>query len=797
MTSASREKRWLRGKRRWAMLGGAAALLLVGALAALGYALSTVPRLPELRAGRMPSAARATTVYTADGKQLARLYRENRTWVRAGRIASSVKDALVATEDRRFYEHGGVDLRRVAGAAWSTLRGDREGASTITMQLARNLYPKKIGRAPALRRKTKEMLTAIKMERQYAKREILEMYLNTVAFGYNAFGIEAAAQTYFGARAARLGPAQAALLVGMLKGPSRYNPVRHPERARERRNVVLRQMAKYSFLEKGRAERLQQQPLDLDLHLPGSSSDLAPHFAQHVRARLQRWADTSGYDLYADGLRVHTTLDSRLQRLARRAVAEETAGLQAVAGYEWSRADPDLLSEKTDAYERARQNDRFEPFAHFWQERRDLVRRYVRRTPRYRRLVRQGATPDSALHRLTKDAAFMDSLRTARTRPEAGLVSIEPGTGYVKTWVGGRDFERDQYDHVALARRQPGSTFKPFVYAAAVDEGYAPGDRIRDVVRTYRFAGGERWRPRNAHGSSGRRMALRDGLAYSVNTVTAKLMAEVGPSAVARTARRLGVRSELDAVPSLALGTSPVSLLELTSAYATLANNGRRHPPVTITRIEDADGEVIARFAPDAREALNPYTAYATLDMMRGVIGRGTGSRIRWQWDLGEYDLAGKTGTTQRSADGWFLLMHPQLVTGAWVGFNDQNLTFRSDFWGQGGHNALALVGSFYRRITDAPSFNLSERRFRRPPGYREPEPHFTSADSMSAPPNPLYDRERYAHARSGVRADSMRKQSSGEDRSLRPAPVQLQRDTSARGGRNVEAHFRRRAGQR
>ena len=700
----------------------------VGVMFGLVYARMEAPNLARLRAGQHPHLGLATLVYSADGHELTRYYRENRTWISYPQLSPALLETLVATEDRRFYDHHGVDWMRLAASLWKTARGHRQGGSTLTMQLTRNFFPD-IGQAPALQRKLYEIATALKIERSYLKHEIVEMYLNTVPFGYHAFGIETAAQTYFNESASALNGVESATLVGMLKGITLYNPVRNPERARQRRNVVLGQVARYGSLDPTTLDSLRREPLGLDFQFNIAATGPAPHFAETIRIWLADWAAGQGYDLYTSGLRVYTTLDMRVQVLAEAAVEAQLRGLQAVAGYEWSRRWPAHLADSPDVYERAQAAGRFEPFAYFRRARRDLIDQHIRHSARYAKALRQGAAPDDALQALHVDAAFIDSLVGDLTRLEAGLVALDPATGHVLAWVGGRDFARDQYDKVALARRQPGSTFKPFVYAAALELGYSPEDQRIDLVQTYDTPGPDKtWTPTNAGGeASGDTLTLREGLAFSKNTITAQLVDEMGPAWVAHTARRMGIESPLDEVPSLALGTSEVTLLELVAAYTPLATNGWHRTPLFITRIEDRNGRPIASFAPEAREAISSQTAYSILEMMRAVVDEGTGVRIRTQFGI-EADVAGKTGTTQNNADGWFVLLHPHLAMGAWVGFNDRQVTFRSDFWGQGAHNALYVVGDFFRRAL-ADSLYRPEARFTPPPGYQPPRP----ADSLAA----------------------------------------------------------------
>ncbi len=702
-------------------------LLLLGVLALGLYVWSLSDELPSFQQLDNPTFELATIAYTADGKELARYARQNRTWVSYDEISPYVIQALLATEDHRFYDHWGIDLFRTASAVAQTILSlgrEVQGGSTITQQLARNLYNEQIGRAQTIKRKLKEMITAVELERRYTKREIIEMYLNTVEFVYNAFGIESAARTFFNKPARDLNVLEAATLVGMLRNPALYNPIRFPERARQRRNVVLWQMVRRGYLDRAFFEAHKNDPIVTDFHTSSITASIAPYFAEYVRRWLVNWAKEHDYNIYTDGLRVYTTLDSRLQELARQAVEETLDKLQVVVNYEWSRETGYFLGDDINLY---LQQKNYEPFAYYWSSKRDTVDQFIRETTRYRRLVAGGMAPGEALRQLRADQAFMDSLKAVKTRLEAGFVAIDPRNGYVRAWVGGRDLTRDWYDHVAIARRQPGSTFKPFLYTAAIDNGWSPYDVLPDSSVTYVDPAGNVWQPKNAEGeSTGQLITLREALARSVNTVSARLVLQVGARNVAFYARRMGIKSPLKAVPSLALGTSSVTLLELVSAYATLASGGLYYEPTVVTRIEDATGRVLYEARPVPREAISEETAYTVVDMLRDVIRYGTGQRIRWQFGLTRYDLAGKTGTTQNSADGWFILMHPELVTGAWVGFNDPRVTFRTHWWGQGAHNALLIVGDFWRRMEQAPDIEISDATFPLPIGL-----HLPGADSL------------------------------------------------------------------
>jgi penicillin-binding protein 1A len=560
---------------------------------------------------------------------LATYQRVHRVWVPLDKVSPSVVQALIATEDHRFWQHHGIDMQRTAASVVHTLAGNRQGGSTITQQLARNLYPDEIGRAPTMHRKVKEAITALKIEAVYSKKEILETYLNTVPFLYNAFGIEMAARTYFDKSAGELDVLESATLIGMLKGTSYYNPVLNPDRARERRNVVLAQMAKRGVLAPARAKALALQPLRIDFERQEEPVGPAPHVALLVRKWLIAWADRNGYDVHSDGLVLRCTINSRFQRVANQAVARQLAQLQPLA------------------------------------ERR-----------------RKGID----------DRALL----------QAGFIAIDPRNGHVQAWVGSGDFSQDQFDHVSQARRQPGSTFKPFVYGAAFMEGFRPGDTFVDQPVSLRGPGGEIWSPRDSSPPTNRPMSLRDGLAQSRNSITAQVMDKVGAQKVAKLAQGLGVRdSRLDLVPSLALGTSPVTLREMVSAYGAIANSGVWVEPLLVLRIEDKSGKVLDAFVPGRSAEGMPRPAALTLvDTMRAVVDEGTASAIRGRYGI-QADVAGKTGTTQDNTDGWFILMHRNLVAGAWVGFNDPRITM-GDAWGPGARSALPMVGDFFQQVLRA-----------------------------------------------------------------------------------------------
>jgi len=600
------------------------AALLLPTLVLL-YVLALIPFTPGIGDLRKAKSATPSVVMSSDGVVLAEYKRVNRQWVPLEKIAPAVVQALIAMEDNRFYDHHGIDLRATARAFVSTLSGDLQGGSTLTQQLARNLYPEEIGRGATLHRKIKEAITALKIEALYSKREILETYLNTVPFLYNAFGIEMAARTYFDRSAEQLDVLEAATLIGMLKGTSAYNPVRHPERAVARRNLVLAQMARRGKLAPAQMEALVKRPLQIDFERQVEPPGLAPHVAQQLRKWLIGWADERNYDIHADGLVVRTSLDSRLQKAANQALARQLDRLQALA---------------------------------------DGRRARGRASP-----VLQG-----------------------------GFMALDPRNGFVLAWVGSRDFAQEQFDHVGQARRQPGSTFKPFVYGAAFMQGLKPGTTLIDQPVAISLPGKDVWTPSDGKPPSGQPTTLRDGLVFSKNTITAQLMQRVGPARVAQLAQAMGIRqSKLDPVMSLALGTSPVTLREMVAAYATIANGGQYFEPLMILSVEDRNGQVLEEFQPvrELQPAMPRPEALQLVNVMRGVVDEGTGAVIRQRYGIGA-DVAGKTGTTQDNTDGWFILMHPQLVAGARVGFNDNQVTMGP--WGPGARSALPIVGEVFQQ---------------------------------------------------------------------------------------------------
>jgi len=700
---------------RWLYIAAGLALL-AAALFAVWIAL-LFPLTPGIADVKQARVARPTVVVSADGRQLASFEQGIQMKVPLSQVSPNVVNALIATEDHRFYDHHGVDFTRIAGAFVANLKGDAQGGSTITQQLARNLFRDEIGRARNINRKLKELITAFKIENTYSKTEILEAYLNTVPFLYNTYGIEAAAHTYFNKSAAQLNETEAATLVGMLKGTAYYNPVTNPERSLARRNVVLGQMLKAGVFDDAKYRQLVKRPLRLHFARMAERTGKDDHFTAYVRRWLVDWANKHDADLQQDGLVVQTTLDYDLQQAALRAVERQAGALQAIADVDWAHSWP-VNATSTQTYVDMR--DGVNPFEYYWQSHGEMLETFIRESSDYRKAVESGENPVAVLKRLKADRAFIRQLKASKSRLEAGFLAMDPATGEIKAWVGSRDFEKEQYDHVAQAARQPGSTFKPIVYAAALEKGIAPEHPYLDAVTTIRFNDGTVWRPTDNSGTTGRQLTLRDGLVYSKNTITAQVVRDIGVAPVVKLAQDLGVRtSKLAPVPSIALGSSPVTLLEMVNAYSTIAAQGEYRKPLFVRRITDRNGQVIEDFAQQpTQRVLSQESAVALIDMMRGVINRGTGTGIRYRFGI-TADVAGKTGTTQNNADAWFIMMHPNLVAGAWVGFNDNRVTMRSNYWGQGGHSAILLVGDFFKSALDSGKVS-ADALF---PGGRKPEP--------------------------------------------------------------------------
>jgi len=709
---------------KWAAI--AAGVLIIGLT---GFGLYLMQGLPSIEDLENPQTAVASELVSRDGVVLDRYYTENRTYVPIEEISPHAIDALIATEDHRFYNHWGIDIQGIFAAIYQIVTtGDIRGASTISQQLARNLY-KKIGREFSLIRKFREMITAIKIEQNYTKREIIEMYLNTVEFPNSAFGIESAAQTHYGKSAEDLTISESATLIGSLNAIYLYNPRINPENSQGRRNTVLSLLHKRGFIADPVYNKLRSEPITLDYHPPSQSGQENRYFGQYVRQKIQDWTEENGYNLYTDGLTIHTTIDSRLQRYAEQALRTKLDSLQTIYEDEWTSQGGDYMNR-------------------FWDKYPNFLREFIRETDRYKNAFSKYNTDQESVvfDTLMADKAFVDSVKRAKTRLEAGFVGIDPNNGNILAWVGGSNYGDVQFDHVYQSSRQAGSTFKPFVYSVAIDNGYKPYHKFSKYPSVFYDRAGNAWKPKDPSIPSGpKEVPLRQALARSLNNVTVRLLPELAgapnttkleelePAArkIKQMASNMGVdMSETPPYPSIALGTAEVSLLELVSAYTTFANEGVHIEPIAITRIEDKEGNVIKEYHENyTQEVISPETAYMMVDMMRGVIRGGedyygTGVRLRNTYGVRQ-DVAGKTGTTQNSADNWFVAMMPHITMGAWVGGSNRMIRFPTDLnytIGQGARTALPIVGKFINLASSDPQAPWSYQAFESPPGFVMPE---------------------------------------------------------------------------
>jgi penicillin-binding protein 1A len=697
-------------------------------IAICGYVYYLFQGLPSIQELENPKTAIATEVRSRDGVVLDRYFVENRTYVSIDNISPNAINALVATEDHRFFSHWGVDFQSLMRLPYYWLRQRFEGGSTISQQLARNLY-RKIGFEVTVTRKLREMITAVQIESNYTKQEIIEMYLNTVEFSNSAFGIESAAQTHYGKPASDLTLSESANLIGQLQAVYAYNPRLFPERAISRRNIVLGQMQKHGFISQEVFENLSQEPIALDYHPPSKAGRESRYFGEYVRLQVKDWAEENGYDLYSDGLVIYTTIDSRLQKHAESAVQEKLVEFQGRFEREWTSYNGDYMDI-------------------LWERYPTYLKSFIRETNRYKNGFSKYDTDQESVvfDHLLADSAFVDSVKRVRTKLQASFTAIRPDNGHILAWVGGADFGTQQYDHVHQSKRQAGSTFKPFVYAVAMDNGYMPYHKFSKYPSSFIQPNGRTWDPKDPSVPSGPEMVpLREALARSLNNVTIRLLPEIAgapgtnrtqelePAArmIREMASNFGIdMSDFPPYPSIALGTAEVSLLELVSAYTTFVNKGVHIEPIAITRIEDKEGNVLQEYFPEmTQEVISPETAYMMVDMMRGVIRggedyHGTGVRLRNVYNV-QQDVAGKTGTTQNSADNWFVAMMPHIVMGSWVGGEDRRIRFPTDnpnSIGQGARTALPIVGQFINNVTDDPEAPWSYDAFEPPAGFTMPE---------------------------------------------------------------------------
>ena len=673
-------------------IGWRGSVVLVVLIAVLVYGVYLFSGLPSLERIENPRPELATKVYSIDGEVLDQFFVKNRSHVALTEIPQTVIDALVATEDKNFYSHWGVDaFRFVKAMIKNVFLFRREGASTITQQLSRGLY---LGHDDdtifdTITRKIREFITAVQLERSFTKAEILEFYLNVVYFGRGTYGIAAASQTHFSKTVSDLTLSETAMLIAMLKGPAFYDPINHPERALERRNVVLSQMVKYGYITPELAESTRAETIQPRTTTDIGRAGIAPHFVEFVRQQMQEKAEKYGFDLYRDGLVVHTTIDSRMQKYANQAVAEHLAEYQKSFNdlWDWSKEKEAL---------------------------RTAIDLAIRTTAEYRRAA-SVEQRDSVYAGFSKDSSWTDSVKTAAKTIEVGFVVIDPGTGHITAMVGGANFREFKYglNHVTQIRRQVGSAFKPLVYTVAIDNGYAPTYELLNQPVTLLMADGKRWTPKNSDGSFGGKSTLREGLKHSINLVAVRAIMEIAPvKEVIDYSRRMGITAPLPPYESLALGSGDVSPLEMTAAFGVIANKGVYVQPTAVLRIEDKDGDIIEENSPVRREVLSEETSYIMTSLMQDVVDEGTGLRVRNYYHL---PAAGKTGTTNEFADAWFIGYTPALTAGVWVGFDNKVVHF-TNWDGQGGRAAAPIWGKFMQYVYGDPQIGLPVEYFQRPP---------------------------------------------------------------------------------
>lgn len=690
-------------------------------LISMGW-LGFMPSFEELE---NPKTNLATEVYSEDGHLLGKYYIENRSNVNYGEISPYLVNALLATEDARFYNHSGVDFKALVRVAFGVATfSHKGGGSTITQQLAKNLFPREPGASKfvLLFTKLKEWVVAAKLERNYTKEEIIAMYFNTVDFGNLSHGIKSASRTYFDKLPSEINTEEAALLVGMLKAPTYYSPTRNPENAIRRRNVVMKQMRKYDYIKKEEYDSLKALPIDLSqFHMQDHTAGISTYFREYLRQELVKWCDSkikpdgTKYNIYKDGLKVYTTINYRMQIHAEAAVENHMGkDLQPSFFKHWKGV-------------------RNAPFTNINKEEQDrLMTSAMKRSTRYATLKNSGLSEVKIAENFKQKTSMRvfswqgekdtimspwDSILYYKMHLLTGVMAMEPSSGKIQAYVGGINYRHFQFDHVFQSKRQVGSTFKPFVYTLAMQEGeLSPCSEVPNVPVSFEMDDGTIWTPRNSNDAhEGEMVSLKWALANSVNYVSAYLIKRYSPQAVVDLIRKLGITSEVPAVPSICLGTPDISVAEMTAAFSTYANKGVYIKPYYITKICDNKGNVIESFQMESREAIDEQTAYLMVRLMQGVVEGGTGSRLRYRYKL-DMPIAGKTGTTQNNSDGWFMGYTPDIACGVWVGCEDRAIHFRSTNLGQGANMALPIWADFIQRCYNDKLLRLDKtKQFEQP----------------------------------------------------------------------------------
>ena len=708
-------------------LGGIALFFLFASWGLLG----SMPSFEDLE---NPDSNLATEIISADGVVIGKYFEKNRSQLKYSDLPKNLVQALVATEDARFYDHSGIDGRGTLRAILSF--GTSGGASTLTQQLAKQLFHGEGSKFLPFRiiQKAKEWIIAIRLERQYTKNEIIAMYCNVYDFGNNSVGVNSAAKTYFSKEPKDLTITESAVLVGMFKNSGLYNPVKNIEGVTNRRNVVLKQMEKADIITEAQKLQLQRLPIKLNFKLESHKDGTATYFREYLREYMKKWVeenkkpDGSDYNIYKDGLRIYTTIDSRMQLYAEEAVEAHMANLQ------------------EEFFDQAKENKNA-PFVNISQAETDrILKKAMKASARWNIMESNDKSEEeiiASFKQKTKMKVFtwkgerdtimtpLDSIRYYKHFLQSGLMAMEPQTGNIKAWVGGINYKYFQYDHVGQGARQVGSTFKPFVYATAIEQlGMSPCDSILDgpfMIRKGEHNVTEDWEPRNSDQKYRGMVTLKRALANSINTVSAKLIDKTGPEAVVELTHKLGVTSEIPAQPSIELGAVEISVQDMVAAYSTFANQGVYVKPQFLRKIEDKSGVVLYEPVPESHDVLNKDIAFAVIKLLEGVTEGGSGERLRTEgggngdnrWTGYPYmfknPIAGKTGTTQNQSDGWFMGMVPNLVTGVWVGCEDRSARFRSLTYGQGATAALPVWGYFMKKCYEDETLNVSKEDFDRP----------------------------------------------------------------------------------
>ncbi len=684
--------------------------------------------MPDLADVENPENDLSSELISADGVSLGRYFRFNRSQVTFDELSEDLVNTLILSEDHRFYQHSGLDFPAYIRVLYGLITlNPAGGGSTITQQLAKNLYTRnpdrsldghiaKLGKYPKrIVEKTKEWIIAVNLEQNFTKEEIIAMYLNTFEFSNNAFGIKVACETYFDKTPDSLDIRESALLVGMLQNPSRFNPIRRPENALKKRNEVLYKLLSFKYKIQTREQYDSIIALDLGLNfkIQNQNEGLATYFRTVTSAYLMDFCSQRGIDLWNSGLKIYTTIDSRLQKYAEESVAEHMKFLQTEFGKQWEGRNPWVDDDRKEIpgflKARIKQTDAYKNLVAKYGEGADSVRIMLNlRKPMT--VFSWGGERDTLF-------SSIDSLAYYKRFLQTGMMAMDPNTGHIKAWVGGFNYKYFKYDHVKQGKRQPGSTFKPFVYGLAMESGYSPCTVMEDISPSFEVPGGV-WYPPNFDGSkgSGTKMTIRQAMARSVNSITAQMMKALGEANVVEFAHRVGIESKLDAVPSLCLGVSDVSLYELVGAYSTYVNNGIHTEPFFITRIEDKNGNVIENFVPKTKQAISDQTAYKMIYMLKGGVEETEGTSVGLPLDLKiGNEVGGKTGTTNNASDGWYVGVTHDLVAGAWVGGDERSIHFPSWNFGAGAKTARPIWAKFMTKAYKDPMTGITKGKFKLP----------------------------------------------------------------------------------